>query len=331
MVAEQLTGRFDRELIDRLPRSLRFVSHNGAGYDQIDANACAAKGRPHRFLSNRLCSGSFDTEGISVSNTPGAVDASTANTAIFLLLGAMRRVHVPSTSLRAGQWRGQMSLGHDPDGKTLGILGMGGIGSAVARRALAFDFKLQYHNRSPLSPERNPWGAAYVDFETLLKTSDVISVHLPLGEETKGMIGEKEFHLMKNGVVLVNTARGAIVDEQALVGAIRSGKVFGAGLDVYEKEPEVNQELLNNENVVLLPHLGTATVETQVRLFSSLLPFSPLGPRNLFEFVRKSLRRLGVSLSLFLSLCFLCILYIICPCRIIAMNKTSYTPTNFGP
>ena len=160
-----------------------------------------------------------------------------------------------------------MSLGHDPDGKTLGILGMGGIGSAVARRALAFDFKLQYHNRSPLSPERNPLGAVYVDFETLLKTSDVISVHLPLGEETRGMIGEKEFHLMKNGVVLINTARGAIIDEKALVGAIQSGKVFGAGLDVYEKEPEVNQELIDNENVVLLPHLGTATIETQVRLF----------------------------------------------------------------
>jgi glyoxylate reductase len=201
-----------------------------------------------------------------VSNTPGAVDASTANTAIFLLLGAMRRVHVPATSLRAGQWRGHMSLGHDPDGKILGILGMGGIGSAVARRALAFDFKLQYHNRSPLPSERNPWGAVYVDFETLLRTSDVISVHLPLGDDTKGMIGEKEFKLMKKGVVLVNTARGAIIDEQALVCAVQSGKVFGAGLDVYEKEPEVSQELLDNENVVLLPHLGTATVETQVRL-----------------------------------------------------------------
>ena len=157
-----------------------------------------------------------------------------------------------------------MTLGHDPDGKTVGILGMGGIGSAVARRALAFGFQLQYHNRSPLAPERNPLGAAYVDFETLLKTSDVISVHLPLGEATRGMIGEKEFHLMKHGVVLVNTARGAIIDEQALVCAIRSGKVFGAGLDVYEKEPEVNPELLDNENVVLMPHLGTATVETQV-------------------------------------------------------------------
>lgn len=198
---------------------------------------------------------------------------------IFLLLGAMRRVHVPATSLRAGQWRGQMSLGHDPDGKTLGILGMGGIGSAVARRALAFDFKLQYHNRSPLSPERNPLGAVYVDFETLLKTSDVISVHLPLGEETRGMIGEKEFHLMKNGVVLINTARGAIIDEKALVGAIQSGKVFGAGLDVYENEPEVNQELMDNDNVVLLPHLGTATIETQVRLFL----FSSLACAELHE------------------------------------------------
>ncbi len=260
---QQLTGRFDRELIDALPQSLRFISHNGAGYDQIDASACADKGRP-RDLFGRSCIDFSFNVGISVSNTPGAVDACTANTAIFLLLGAMRRVHIPATSLRAGQWRGEMSLGHDPDGKILGILGMGGIGSAVARRALAFGFKLQYHNRSPLSPERNPWGAVYVDFETLLRTSDVISVHLPLEEKTRGMIGGKEFEIMKNGVVLVNTARGAIIDEQALVGALRSGKVFGAGLDVYEKEPEVSKDLLDNENVVLLPHLGTATVETQV-------------------------------------------------------------------
>ena len=157
-----------------------------------------------------------------------------------------------------------MSLGHDPEGKLLGILGMGGIGSAVARRAQAFDFRLQYHNRCPLPPEKNHSGANYVDFETLLRTSDVISIHLPLGEGTRGLIGKKEFEMMKEGVVIVNTARGPIIDEAALVKAVQSGKVFGAGLDVYEMEPEVSTALTENENMVLLPHLGTATFETQV-------------------------------------------------------------------
>ena len=157
-----------------------------------------------------------------------------------------------------------MELGHDPDGKILGILGMGGIGTAVARRALAFGFKLQYHNRRPLSPDRNPLGAKYVDFETLLRTSDAISVHLPLAGDTRGLIGKKEFEAMKDGVVIVNTARGPIIDEEALLQAMQSGKVFSAGLDVYDKEPDVNPALLTNENMVLLPHLGTATLETQV-------------------------------------------------------------------
>lgn len=160
-----------------------------------------------------------------------------------------------------------MGLGHDPEGKTLGILGMGGIGSAVARRALAFDFKIQYHNRHPLPPDQNPFGATYVDFETLLRTSDAISVHLPLGEGTRGLIGKREFTMMKEGVVIVNTARGPIIDEEALVEAVESGKVFGAGLDVYEREPEVSEGLVDNENVILLPHVGTATYETQVRIF----------------------------------------------------------------
>lgn len=176
-------------------------------------------------------------------------------------------MHIPTQAIRAGQWRGSMSLGHDPDGKTLGILGMGGIGTAVARRALAFDFKLQYHNRHRLPSDQNPFSVPYVDFETLLRTSDAISVHLPLGHGTRGIIGRKEFAMMKEGVVIVNTARGPIIDEQALVEALQSGKVFGAGLDVYEKEPEVHEGLIASDHCILLPHVGTATYETQVRLF----------------------------------------------------------------
>lgn len=203
--------------------------------------------------------------GIFVSNTPGAVDASTANTAIYLLLGALRRVHVPATALREGKWRGSMGLGHDPEGKTLGILGMGGIGSAFALRAAPFDFNLQYHNRSPVvHASKNPTNAKYVGFEELLRTSDVISIHLPLNDTTKGMIGREQFAMMKEDVVIVNTARGKIIDEGALVEALEQGKVFAAGLDVYEKEPEIHPELIKNDNVVLMPHIGTATVETMV-------------------------------------------------------------------
>lgn len=203
--------------------------------------------------------------GISVSNTPGAVDASTANTAIYLLLGALRRVHIPATALREGKWRGSMPLGHDPEGKTLGILGMGGIGSAFALRAAPFDFNIQYHNRNPVvHPSSNPVNAKYVSFEELLRTSDVISIHLPLNDATRGLIGREQFDMMKDGVVIVNTARGKIVDEGALVEALEHGKVFAAGLDVYEREPEIHPGLVKNDNVVLMPHIGTATVETQV-------------------------------------------------------------------
>lgn len=243
----QMTGRFDQELIDVLPSSLKFVSHNGAGYDSIDASACAAR-------------------GISVSNTPGAVDASTADTTLFLLIGALRRIHIPATALRAGKWRGRMTLTHEPEGKTLGILGMGGIGTAVARRAISFGMRVQYHNRSRVPASQNALGAKYVSFEELLETSDIISVHLPLNASTRGLISWDQFATMKDGVVLINTARGPIVNEDALVGALESGKVWGAGLDVHEHEPNIHPGLINNENCVLLPHVGTGTLETQRKM-----------------------------------------------------------------
>lgn len=157
-----------------------------------------------------------------------------------------------------------MGLGHDPEGKTLGILGMGGIGSALALRAAPFDLKMQYHNRNPVvHPSSNPTNATYVSFEELLRTSDIISIHLPLNDGTRGLIGRKEFEMMRDGVVIVNTARGRIIDEEALVEALDQGKVFAAGLDVYEREPEVHPGLMKCDNVVLMPHVGTATVETQ--------------------------------------------------------------------
>ena len=159
-----------------------------------------------------------------------------------------------------------MRLTHDPEGKLLGILGMGGIGTSFAQRAVPFGMRIQYHNRKPVSKDRNTVAAQYVGFEELIRTSDIISIHLPLNQSTHGMIGAREIARMKPGVVIINTARGPIVDESALVDALESGHVFAAGLDVYEKEPLVHEGLLKNEHCVLMPHVGTATVETQRKM-----------------------------------------------------------------
>ncbi|PSK42387.1 hypothetical protein B9Z65_4301 [Elsinoe australis] len=240
----KVTGPFDAELLKQLPSSVKFITHNGAGYDNIDIPACTSK-------------------GISVSSTPIAVNDATADVAIFLMLGALRRITIPFTAVRKGEWRGSaFGLGHDPKNKTLGILGMGGIGRSIATRARAFGMTIQYHNRSRLSPELED-GAKYVSFDELLNTSDVLSLNLALNKSTTHIIGREEFRKMKDGVVVVNTARGPIIDEAALVEALESGKVFSAGLDVFEEEPKIHEGLLKNQNAVLLPHIGTATWESQ--------------------------------------------------------------------
>ena len=178
------------------------------------------------------------------------------------MIGALRQITVPFMALKQGKWRGDATLGHDPQGKVLGILGMGGIGKEVANRAKAFGMKIQYHNRSQL-PLKEEGSARYVSFDELLATSDVISLNLGLNKSTRHIIGAPEFEKMKNGVVIVNTARGALIDEKALVEALDSGKVSTAGLDVFENEPEIEPELLKNDKVVLLPHIGTMTYESQ--------------------------------------------------------------------
>lgn len=239
-----ITGPFDKELVQQLPESLKFICHNGAGYDNIDIAACSSR-------------------GIQVSSTPIAVNEATADIAILLMLGALRRVTVPFTAVRKGEWRGKtFGLGHDPKNKVLGILGMGGIGRAVAQRAQAFGMTIQYHNRNPLTSEQ-AGGAKYVSFDELMKTSDVLSLNLSLNASTRHIISTSQFAMMKTGVVIVNTARGPIIDEAALVEALKEGKVFSAGLDVFEEEPKIHPELINDDRVVLLPHIGTATWETQ--------------------------------------------------------------------
>ncbi|KAH8912290.1 hypothetical protein BR93DRAFT_72173 [Coniochaeta sp. PMI_546] len=245
-----ITGKVDEEMLSALPQSLRYICHNGAGYDQVDIPACTQR-------------------EIRVSNTPTAVDDATADIGIFLMLGALRNLAASMASLRAGHWRGKTlpALGHDPQGKVLGILGMGGIGRNFAKKALAFGMEIKYYNRTRLDETvEKEIGAEYVDFDTLLRESDVLSLNLPLNDHTRRTIAREQFSKMKKGVVIVNTARGAVMDEAALVEALDSGHVYSAGLDVYEEEPKVHPGLIDNPRVLLVPHMGTWTVETQAKM-----------------------------------------------------------------
>lgn len=246
-----ITGPWDAELINALPKSLKFCAHNGAGYDQIDVKACSEReGAP-----------------IRVSNVPTAVDDATADTAVFLIIGALRGFNTSMLALREGKWRGAKPppLGHDPEGKTIGILGMGGIGRNMKKKTDALGMKAIYHNRKPLSEEM-AGGAKYVSFDDLLAQSDVLSLNLPLNQHTRHIISTNEFNKMKKGVVIVNTARGAVMDEDALVKALESGQVLSCGLDVYEEEPKIHPGLIDNPHVMLLPHMGTWSVETQTEM-----------------------------------------------------------------
>ncbi|KAG5983501.1 hypothetical protein E4U55_008023 [Claviceps digitariae] len=244
-----VTGRIDNEVLDVLPSSLKFLCHNGAGYDQVDIPSCTS-------------------HAIHVSNTPTAVDDATADIAIWLLIGALRNFPIGMSALRAGHWRGTPQpprLGHDPQGKVLGILGMGGIGRNLAAKARAFGMRICYHNRSRLAEELEE-GAEYVSFEELLRGSDVLSLNLPLNPQTRHIISTPQFNIMKPGIVIINTARGAVMDEDALVQALHAGTVSSVGLDVYEDEPVIHPGLLANPNVLLVPHMGTWTVETQTKM-----------------------------------------------------------------
>lgn len=242
------TGRFDQELVAALPSSVVAVCHNGAGYDQIDP----------QFMKEKK---------IQVSNVPELVNAATADTHVYLLLGALRNFEYGHRLMLEGKWpaggpAAGAPVGNDPEGKVVGVLGLGGIGRSIVERLKPFGFKkFIYHNRNRLAPELEN-GCEYVSFEQLLKESDIVSINVPLNTHTKHLVDADAIAQMKDGVVIVNTARGAVIDESALIDALKSGKVRAAGLDVYEHEPQVPQELLDLPNVVGVPHMGTHTVET---------------------------------------------------------------------
>lgn len=200
-----------------------------------------------------------------MTNAPDPVTDATADLAIFLLLGALRQLNPAMLALREGKFKSGVDFGHDPQGKTLGILGMGRIGRAIKARCDPFGLKTVYHNRNSLSAKQAA-GAEYVSFDKLIEESDIISVNVPLNVNTRHLISAAVIGKMKRGVVIINTARGAIIDEAAMADALESNHIGAVGLDVYEKEPEINAKLLQQQRAFMVPHVGTHTTETLAKM-----------------------------------------------------------------
>lgn len=243
-------AKIDRAILDAA-KQLKIISNYGAGYDNIDVGYCTAK-------------------GILVTNIPEAVTESTAELAFGLMIAVMRRIAELDRKLRTAaglDWGIMANLGQNLYGKTLGIIGMGRIGFALARRAKAFGMNISYSDAKPLEKTRETAiEAVYANLEELLKTSDVISIHVPYSPQTRHFIGEKELSLMKRTAYLINTSRGPVIDEAGLVKCLKDGKIAGAGLDVFENEPLITPELTGMDQVVLTPHIGTGTIEARVQM-----------------------------------------------------------------
>ncbi len=238
-----LTDRIDEQILQAgAAGRLRIVANVAVGYDNIDWRA-----------AQRL--------GIRVSNTPGVLDETTADTAFLLILAASRLASTAEADLRAGRWSGwgiTQYLGVDVHGATLGIVGYGRIGRAVAARAAGFDMKVLHHSRTDTG------APGYVaDLDELLAQSDIVSLHTPGGSDTHHLVDDRRLRLMQPHAVLVNTARGTVVDEAALAAALHEGRLFAAGIDVYEREPAIEPALLDAPRTVLLPHIGSASVATR--------------------------------------------------------------------
>ncbi|MDI9569797.1 MAG: D-glycerate dehydrogenase [Pseudomonadota bacterium] len=245
-----ITDRVDEELFEQAPR-LSVVANMAVGYNNIDVTGATRR-------------------GILVCNTPGVLTETTADLAFSLVLATARRIVEGDRMVRSGRfkfWAPFHFLGREVTGKTLGIVGMGRIGQAVARRARGFDMPVLYHSRSRCrrSLERK-LGATFLPLPSLLREADFVTLHVPLSEETTHLIAREELALMKPTAFLINTSRGPVVDEQALLDALREGVIAGAGLDVYEREPAVTAGLEKIDRVVLLPHVGSATLETRTRM-----------------------------------------------------------------
>jgi glyoxylate reductase len=246
-----LTDMIDKKVIVAAGKKLRVISNYAVGYNNIDVVEATKR-------------------GIMVTNTPGVLTETTADLAWALLMCIGRRIVEGDKLVRAGKFRGwepMLLLGTDIHESTLGLIGFGRIGQAMARRAKGFNLKVIYYDREPVPPIiEKELGASYVSFDELLRKSDFISVHVPLTEETFHLIGQEEFSMMKKESYLINTARGPIIDEKALVKALKGGVIRGAALDVFENEPAIEQELMNLNNVVIVPHIGSASYRTRTKM-----------------------------------------------------------------
>ena len=235
------------DLIAKLPETVKVGATSSVGFDHIDVAAARRR-------------------GIVVTNTPGVLTECTADHAFMMLLAAARRAFEYDRIMRQG-WRYRIGqgdlLGVRVTGKTLGILGMGRIGRAVAQRARGFDMKVAYHGRNRLPPELEMGATYFADFHAMLPSCDFLSVHAPAGPETDKIIDSRALSLLPDGAVFVNVSRGGLVDEDALLGVLTSGKLFAAGLDVFRSEPDFDRRFANLDNVILSPHVGSASLETR--------------------------------------------------------------------
>ncbi len=242
-----LTDKVDAALIARVPH-LKAVANIAVGYNNIDVPACTAR-------------------GIQVTNTPGVLDDSTADLAFALMLATARRVTEVEAYIRKGEWTGwklKQWLGVDVHHATLGIIGMGRIGQAIAKRAAGFDMKVIYHNRTRVAPEIEARAnAAYVSMDALLAQADFVVLQMPYSPETHNLIGAAQLKKMKPSAILINSTRGGVVDDAALIDALKHGTIRAAGLDVFENEPKLNPAFLELKNVVLVPHIGSSTEATR--------------------------------------------------------------------
>jgi len=241
------SDRVDGELLDRCP-TLRAVCNTAVGYNNIDVQACTQR-------------------GVMVTNTPGVLDNSVADYAVGLMIATCRRMGEGERYLRAGQWKAvwlKQTLGHDVHGATLGIVGFGRIGQTIAKRVRGFDMDVMYHTRNRVAPEvERDLAVRYASKQDLLKEADIVLLILPYSQETHHYIGADELALMKRSAVLINMARGGIVDDAALVEALRGKRIWAAGIDVYENEPKLNPGFLELENAFLSPHIASASEPTR--------------------------------------------------------------------
>jgi lactate dehydrogenase-like 2-hydroxyacid dehydrogenase len=241
------TEHFTAEVIARLPKSVRAIANFSVGVDHVDLAAAAER-------------------GLIVTNTPNVLNDATAEIAILLMLGAARRASEGERLVRSAKWNSwspAFMVGRQVTGKRLGIIGMGRVGVVTARRARGFDMEILYHNRKRAEPEVEQGATYYPDLEEMLPRCEFLSIHCPTTAETRGLLNAERIARLPDGAIVVNTARGAVVDDGALIEALKSGKLAAAGLDVFNNEPDIDAEYRKLDNVFLLPHIGSATRETR--------------------------------------------------------------------